>query len=199
MKGTEKIIAHIRADGDAEAKKIIDAASKQAEEKRAESFKAALSEYEKLMQAGNAECEDILSGSRRIAEKEAKKSVLSVKQEMISAAFDAAREEIVNMPRDKYTQFLARMAAEAAASGMEEIVLNARDKAEVGKSVCKAANELLSAKGTPGKLTVSEDTADISGGVIVRFGGIETNCSIDALIRQRRSGLSTEVAAAMFE
>lgn len=199
MKGTEKIIAHIRADGDAEAKKIIDAASKQAEEKRAESFKAALSEYEKLMQAGNAECEDILSGSRRIAEMEAKKSVLSVKQEMISAAFDAAREEIVNMPRDKYTQFLARMAAEAAVSGMEEIVLNARDKAEVGKSVCKAANELLSAKGTPGKLTVSEDTADISGGVIVRFGGIETNCSIDALIRQRRSGLSTEVAAAMFE
>lgn len=199
MKGTEKIIAHIRADGDAEAKKIIDAASKQAEEKRAESFKAALSEYEKLMQAGNAECEDILSGSRRIAEMEAKKSVLSVKQEMISAAFDAAREEIVNMPRDKYTQFLARMAAEAAASGMEEIVLNARDKAEVGKSVCKAANEILSAKGTPGKLTVSEDTADISGGVIVRFGGIETNCSIDALIRQRRSGLSTEVAAALFE
>ena len=199
MKGTEKIIAHIRADGDAEAKKIIDAASKQAEEKRAESFKAALSEYEKLMQAGNAECEDILSGRRRIAEMEAKKSVLSVKQEMISAAFDAAREEIVNMPRDKYTQFLARMAAEAAASGMEEIVLNARDKAEVGKAVCKAANELLSAKGTPGKLTVSEDTADISGGVIVRFGGIETNCSIDALIRQRRSGLSTEVAAAMFE
>lgn len=199
MKGTEKIIAHIRADGDAEAKKIIDAASKQAEEKRAESFKAALSEYEKLMQAGNAECEDILSGSRRIAEMEAKKSVLSVKQEMISAAFDAAREEIVNMPRDKYTQFLARMAAEAAASGMEEIVLNARDKAEVGKSVCKAANELLSAKGTPGKLTVSEDTADISGGVIVRLGGIETNCSIDALIRQRRSGLSTEVAAALFE
>ena len=199
MKGTEKIIAHIRADGDAEAKKIIDAASKQAEEKRAESFKAAPAEHEKLMQAGNAECEDILSGSRRIAEMEAKKSVLSVKQEMISAAFDAAREEIVNMPRDKYTQFLARMAAEAAASGMEEIVLNARDKAEVGKSVCKAANELLSAKGTPGKLTVSEDTADISGGVIVRFGGIETNCSIDALIRQRRSGLSTEVAAAMFE
>lgn len=199
MKGTEKIIAHIRADGDAEAKKIIDAASKQAEEKRAESFKAALSEYEKLMQAGNAECEDILSGSRRIAEMEAKKSVLSVKQEMISAAFDAAREEIVNMPRDKYTQFLARMAAEAAVGGMEEIVLNARDKAEVGKAVCKAANELLSAKGTPGKLTVSEETADISGGVIVRFGGIETNCSIDALIRQRRSGLSTEVAAALFE
>lgn len=199
MKGTEKIIAHIRADGDAEAKRIIDAASKQAEEIRAESFKASLSEYEKLMQAGNAECEDILSGSRRIAEMEAKKSVLSVKQEMVASALDAAQEEIVNMPRDKYTQFLARMAADAATVGEEEIILNEADKKELGKDVCKAANELLQAKGVPGALTLSEDTADISGGLIVRFGGIETNCSIDALIRQRRSGLSTEIAAVLFE
>ncbi len=199
MKGTEKIIAHIRADGDAEAKRIIDAASKQAEEIRAESFKEALSEYEKLMQTGNTECEDILSGSRRIAEMEAKKSVLSVKQEMVASAFDAAREEIVNMPRDEYAQFLARMAADAATIGEEEMLLNEADKKALGKAVCKAANELLSAKGVPGRLTLSEDTADISGGVIVRFGGIETNCSIDALIRQRRSGLSTEVAAVLFE
>lgn len=199
MKGTEKIIAHIRADGDAQAKKIIDEASKQAEELRAESFKAALAEYEKLMQAGNAECADILSGSRRIAEMEAKKSVLSVKQEMVASAFDAARSEIVNMPRDKYTQFLARMAADAASTGEEEILLNESDRKELGKAVCKAANELLSAKGVPGRLTLSEDTADICGGVIIRYGGIETNCSIDALIRQCRSGLSTEVAAVLFE
>lgn len=199
MKGTEKIIAHIRADGDAQAKNIIDEASTQAEELRAESFKAALAEYEKLMQAGNAECEDILSGSRRIAEMEAKKSVLSVKQEMVALAFDAARSEIVNMPRDKYTQFLARMAADAASTGEEEILLNESDRKELGKAVCKAANELLSAKGMPGRLTLSEDTADICGGVIIRCGGIETNCSIDALIRQCRSGLSTEVAAVLFE
>ena len=199
MNGTEKIIAHIRADGDAQAKNIIDEASKQAEELRAESFKAALAEYEKLMQAGNAECEDILSGSRRIAEMEAKKSVLSVKQEMVALAFDAARSEIVNMPRDKYTQFLARMAADAASTGEEEILLNESDRKELGKAVCKAANELLSAKGVPGRLTLSEDTADICGGVIIRCGGIETNCSIDALIRQCRSGLSTEVAAVLFE
>ncbi len=199
MKGTEKIIAHIRADGDAEAKKIIDDASKQAEEIRAESFKKALEEYEKLMQSGNAECGDILSGSRRIAEMEAKKSVLSVKQEMVSSAFDAARDEIINMPRDKYTQFLARMAAGAASTGQEEIILNERDRKELGRAVCKAANELLEAKGVHGGLTLGEDTADISGGLIVRFGGIETNCGIDTLIRQLRGALSTEVAAVLFE
>ena len=65
--------------------------------------------------------------------------------------------------------------------------------------MCRKANELLSAEGKLGKLTVSEDTADISGGVIVRFGGIETNCSIDALVRQQRSALATEVAQVLFE
>ena len=36
MKGTEKIIAHIQADGDAEAKRITDEASAEAESIRAE-------------------------------------------------------------------------------------------------------------------------------------------------------------------
>ncbi len=199
MKGTEKIIAHIQTDADTAAKKTIDEAAAEAEKIRAESFEAALAEYEKLMQQGNAECEDILSGSRRIAEMEAKKSVLAVKQEMVEAAFQAARESIINMPREDYEQFLARMAASGSVNGTEEIVLNARDKAELGKAVCKKANELLAAAGKLGKLTLSEDTADISGGVVVRFGGIETNCSVDALIRQQRSALATPVAQLLFE
>ena len=199
MKGTEKIIAHIRADADTAAKKTIDEAAAEAEKIRAESFKAALTEYERLIKQGDAECEDILGGSRRIAEMEAKKSVLAVKQEMIEAAFRAARERMLDMPREDYAQFLARMAASASANGTEEIVLNARDKAELGKAVCKKANELLTAEGKLGKLTLSEDTADISGGVIVRFGGIETNCGIDALIRQQRSALAAPVAQLLFE
>ncbi len=199
MKGTEKIIAHIQADGDAAAKRIIDEAAAEAEKIRAESFKTALSEHERLIQQGNAECEDVLSGSRRIAEMEAKKSVLALKQEMVEAAFEAAKTYIADMPRGAYSDFLARMAAEASASGMEELVFNSRDRAELGKAVCRKANELLSAEGKLGKLTVSEDTADISGGVIVRFGGIETNCSIDALVRQQRSALATEVAQVLFE
>ena len=199
MKGTEKIIAHIQADGDAAAKRIIDEAAAEAEKIRAESFKTALSEHERLIQQGNAECEDILSGSRRIAEMEAKKSVLALKQEMVEAAFEAAKTYIADLPRGAYSDFLARMAAEASASGMEELVFNSRDRAELGKTVCRKANELPSAEGKLGKLTVSEDTADISGGVIVRFGGIETNCSIDALVRQQRSALATEVAQVLFE
>ena len=163
------------------------------------SGRSALAEHEKLLRQGEAECEDILSGSRRIADMEAKKSVLALKQEMVEAAFEAAKAYISELPREQYAEFLARMASEASENGTEELVLNASDKAELGKAVCKTANEKLAAAGKLGKLTLSEDTADISGGVIVRFGGIETNCSIDALVRQQRSALATEVAQVLFE
>lgn len=199
MKGTEKIIEHIKAEGEAAAKKVLDAAAAQAEEIRAEGFKTALEEHEKLLTAGKAECEEIVSSSRRMAQMEAKKGVLAVKQELVEDAFDAALGRIVDMPAEQYTEFLARMAADAAADGTEEIVLNARDRENVGKAVCKAANELLSSRGKTGKLTVSEDTANISAGVIVRFGGIETNCSADAIIRQQRAALATPVAQILFE
>lgn len=199
MKGTEKIIARIRADGDAEAKRILDEAAAQAEKLRAESFNAALAEHKRLTNAGAADCENIISSGMRTADMEAKKSILALKQELVTETFDAAAAEIRSMPREDYVAFLARMAASASATGTEELVLSEQDRSEVGKDVCKAANELLRSAGRQGGLTVSEDTADISGGVIVRHGGIETNCSIDALIRQRRSGLSAEVAAMLFE
>ena len=198
MKGTEKIIAHIKADGSSAAENIINDAKAKAEQIKADSFNESLAQYQSLVESGKAECEDIISGSRRIADMEAGKSVLAEKQAIIDEAFAAAAKKITGMPRDKYTHFLSSMAAQAASNGTEEIVLNAKDKAEVGKAVCKQANDILSAAGKSGKLTLSEDTADIEGGVIIRFGGIETNCSIDALIRQRRSALVPEVAAVLF-
>ena len=97
--------------------------------------------------------------SRRIADMEAKKSVLALKQEMVEAAFEAAKAYIAELPREQYTEFLARMASEASENGTEELVLNASDKAELGKAVCKRANEKLAAAGKLGKLTLSEDTA----------------------------------------
>lgn len=199
MKGTEKIIAHIEAEAKAEAQTVLAKAAEEAEQRRGEYFTAALKEHKKLVEAGKAECDDLVQRKKRMAEMESKKSVLALKQDMVAAAFNAAREELVNLPAEEYAAFLARMAAEAASSGMEELVLNARDKAGCGKAVCKAANALLAAKGMLAKLTLAEDTADIAGGLVLRQGGIEVNCGVDALVEQQRGSLSAQVAAALFE
>lgn len=199
MKGTEKIIAHIEAEAKAEAQTILAKAAEEAEQIRASYFNDALAEHKKLVEAGKAECEDLVTRQKRMAEMEAKKGVLALKQEMVSAVFDAALNELAKLPEEKYTAFLARMASEASSSGMEELVLNARDKVGCGKAVCKEANTLLAAKGLPGKLTLSEDTADIAGGLILRQGGIEVNCGVETLVEQQRGSLSATVAAELFE
>ena len=199
MKGTERIIAHIEAEAKAEAQTVLAKAAEEAQQIRASYFKTALTEHKRLVDEGKAECEDLVARQKRMAEMEAKKSVLALKQEMVAAVFEAARSELAGRPGEEYVAFLAKMAAEAASSGTEELLLNARDKAEYGKAVCKAANELLTAKGIHGGLTLSEDTADIAGGLILRHGGIEVNCAVETLIEQQRGSLSAQVAAVLFE
>ena len=50
---------------------------------------------------------------------------------------------MIALPQEKYIALLAKLASQASSTGDEEIVLNARDKAEIGAAVVKAANALL--------------------------------------------------------
>lgn len=199
MKGIEKIIAHIEADADSKVKEILEAADAKVAAIKADSAEQSQKKYWEMVHSGAKESEAYVARTKSNAEMEAKKSVLAIKQEMVSAAFEKAKAYIANLPEAEYTAFLARLACSAADNGMEEVLFNEKDKNGCAKAVCKAANEMLNAQGKPGKLTVSEDTADIMGGLIVRQGGIEVNCSIEALVEQQRGNLSAEIAAGLFE
>ena len=89
---------------------------------------------------------------------------------------------------------LAKLAAEASVTGEEEIVLNARDRAAVGQKVVDAANAKLSG----GKLTLSADTGDFKGGLILRRGSIEANCTAELLVELRREDMAAELAKVLF-
>ena len=129
---------------------------------------------------------------------EAKKSILAFKQEMVSKAFALAEENMQNLPADKYVKFLAAKAAEAAQHGTEELVFNAKDRAGAGSDVCKAANALLAERGISGKLTVSAEEREISGGVIVMHGDIEANCTTETFMQLYRNELASQVAEILF-
>ena len=90
---------------------------------------------------------------------------------------------------------LAKLASQASSTGDEEIVLNARDKAEIGAAVVKAANALLPG----GKLTLSDDTGDFKGGLILRRGSIEANCTVELLVELCRGDMSAQLAGVLFE
>ena len=193
MKGTEKIIAHIQADGKAQADAILAQAEQQCAQIRKEYEDKANEVYAARIRSGVKACEDLAESKKRIAEMESKKSVLSLKQEMVSAAFDRAKEQILAMPAKDYLAFLTKLAVKAAPDGKGQIVLNAADRKQYGEAVVKAANAELG-----GSLTLADAAGDFAGGLMVRNGAVEVNNTLELLIDLCRSDLAADVAKVLF-
>ena len=198
MNGIEKITAKLEAEARAEIDSVNAETAARCEEIKKESEKTAQDAYWKRVQAGTKSCENRVERMASAADMEAKKSILAFKQEMVSKAFDRAVENIAQMPREEYIAFLAGQTAKAASTGHEQLIFNARDRKELGADTVKAANALLKKRGVDGGLTVSDETREIPGGLIVKQGDIEVNCSVDILVQLYRNELASQVAEILF-
>ena len=164
MKGTEKIIAHIRSDAEEQANAILDEAAEQCAAIKSGCEEQAKDTYAERIRAGVKECESRADSMKRMAQMESRKGVLALKQELVSASFDKAVEMIVALPREQYVSLLAKLASEAAVTGSEEIVLNARDREAIGADVVKAADALFNG----GSFSLSDETGSFAGGLMLR-------------------------------
>ena len=196
MKGTEKIIAHIQSDAQAQCDAVLAAAKEKCDAIREDYAKQAAGAYAERIRAGVKSCADEGESAARLGRMEAKKTLLAVKQEMISRSFDEAAKQLVSLPEEQYVALLAKLAAAASVTGEEEIVLNASDRARVGEAVVKAANEKL---GEKGKLKLSDAEGEFDGGLILRRGNIEVNCTTALLVELCRGEMSAAIAGVLFD
>ena len=198
MKGTEKIIEHIRSDAQARADAILAQAEQQCAQIRADYDRKARELYGDKIRAGVKECEDKSESVDRIARMEARKGMLAVKQEMVAACFDKAREKIADLPEEQYVDFLAKLACGSSVTGDEQIVLNAADREKLGKKAVDEANALLKMSGRKAGLTLADESGEISGGLVLKRGNIEDNCTVGLLIDLSRAEMSSKVAEVLF-
>lgn len=199
MKGIDKIIAHIKADSDAECAAIRAEAAAKCSEILARYEKEAAAEYEKITAKGAQEAEKTADRLVHAAELESKKQLLAVKQQMLSLTFDRAVRLLTELPENEYVALLARLASESSRTGAEQIILSESDRARIGAAVCAKANETLAASGRPASLTLSEKAGNIRGGLILSSGDIEVNCSAETLAMQHKNELSAQVAGLLFD
>lgn len=199
MNGIEKITERLMADASAETAALKAESDGRCAQIRAENERRAQNEYERLVAEGAKETEQRAQRMDRTAGLEARKSILSMKQQQVQSAFELAREKIVSLPEQDYVGFLARQAAAAAVTGQEELIFSDEDRARVGAKVTKAANALLSGTDKYAMLTLSEATRPMSGGLILKQGDIEVNCTVDTLLELQRAQLAAQVAEVLFE
>ena len=192
MDGIEKITARILADAQAEADAVKADAQAKCAAVKGDYDKKAQDEYWRLARTGVAECEAKVQRLGRAAEMEAKKGLLALKQDMVSAAFDKAVSQVCAMPENEYVAFLAGLAAKASGTRDEEILVAEKDAA-LGAKVAEEANKLCG-----GALRYEGNTLDMLGGIVLRQGNIEINCNIETLVNQYRYELASQVAEVLF-
>lgn len=195
MTGIDKICDRIQAQTDAACDQILSRAQEEARGIRANCEEIAQEEAEAIRARGAVAAKERELRLGGVAELEARKLHLKTKQEMIEQAFSQAEAELQNSGGAKRIALLGGLAARASVSGHEEIILSQKDRDEIGMAVVKSANAAV----TDGELTLASETRDMNGGLILREGSMEINCTFDAILRGLRDTLSGDVAEILFQ
>ena len=91
---------------------------------------------------------------------------------------------------------------DAPSTDSYEVILNVRDREKFGKNLIDGVRRRLVGKESIGitqKVVLSASTADIDGGLILRYGDIEINSSVSMLFEQARPSLEAKVSHVLFE
>ena len=204
MNGIEKITGQIDADVQKEIDAALDQARAQVREIEDRYASQAEAQAEAIRRKGEQDAALRQERLVDVAKLEARKTLLAAKQDMVGQAFDLALKKLLELPDQEYIALLAKLAVAASRTGREQVIFSQKDRSRYGKQAVTMANEMLAKKAGPraaesaGMLTLAEEARPMAGGLILRDGRVETNCSFEVLIHLQRDALSAEVARALF-
>ena len=204
MNGIETITGQIDADVQKEIDAALDQARAQAQEIEARYESQAQTQAEAIRRKGEQDAALRQERLVDVAKLEARKTLLAAKQDMVGQAFDLALKKLLELPDQEYIALLAKLAVAASRTGREQVIFSQKDRSRYGKQAVTMANDMLAKKAGPradesaGRLTLAEESRPMAGGLILRDGRVETNCSFEVLIHLQRDALSAEVARALF-
>ena len=221
MRGLDRITEKIISEAQAEAARIIENARQESGEimlaagVEADEIKAAIGDK------AQSEAESIITGAKSGAALRKRDLLLRTKSDIIDGVYARAYEEIKNLPEEKYCEMVSRLVAKAIIDelatektnielyGAEnlslpekyELIFNKNDKEKLGKTILAGVERVIIGKmdrSVLGKLCIASETAEIDGGVIVRFDSIEANCSLEKVFAAMRERTETEISAYLF-
>lgn len=195
MDGIEKITGRIAADGEKEADAILTEARRQAGEITARFEAQARKESADIVDRGRRAADERVERLAGVARLDARKLELAAKQEMLKRAYDLALEKLEHLPDEQAVALLAGLAAQASSTGREQVIFSQKDRARYGKAAVTRANEKLG----DGRLTLSEQTRPIRGGLILSDGDVEINCTFETLVDLQRGEMDRQVARVLFD
>lgn len=191
MAGLDNLTADILSEARKEADELIAAAREKGasieEEARAradEIFKEGEERAAAAAEAHARRIESQIGLSRR-------ESALRARQGIIEDVIDRAREKISSMDAGEYFGMLETLIGTHIRKGEGQLLLSASDLARLPEGFADRVAKAAAEKG--GSLTLLEEGCDIDGGFVLRYGGIDENCSLKALFAEKQDMLRDKV------
>ena len=219
MTGLEKVIGKIIADAEADARAILDKARAECEAIKAKYAAQTEVEIEKLKDECDRECQALIIRARSSAAMAKRNAILEARAKLIDDAYASAEKIIRNMNGDQYLELLHKMLRSSMKNQLEgeaeslrlygedispaayEVVLNSRDRDTYGEKLLATYRTGYGSRISPAvlaKLRLATDTAPIDGGIILRCGPVETNCSLALLMAENRRDTEARVSSILF-
>ena len=190
MTSSEKILAGIAEESKTQADKINSDAEKQSADIIAAAREEAESEAEKIKAEAEKKAELIINSGKSSAELLKRDTALKCRRGLIEKALITVADT-VNAYSDKdYFDFLLTLIKKEKLNGKGEVYLSVKDKA---RDIAAFKSELSALD-----LTLSDTFADINGGFILKYGDIQINGELSALIHEKRDVLTDELNKALF-
>ena len=195
MSGIEKILQEIQEEGRAAADKILQEADVKIEGLRKELREKAEAECEEIRTQGTRESRDILERGSSAANLLSRRMLLEAKQEILAELLQKAQESVYEMEEGAYFRLLERIAAKNALPREGEILFSPRDRGRLPDTFEKELEALLPQGAS---LKLSKETRNIRGGCVLLYGGVEENCSIEALFSAGRDDMADIAGSILF-
>lgn len=222
MNGIEKITEKILSEARATADETVKKAREKSAVITSEYAQRADAAREEIMNAAKAEADAIVSRMGASIETAQRNALLAEQAAIIDETFAEAYNSIRDLPDEKYISFLAMLASSALTSGIRdreknlelygpdedgdapesyEILLCRSDRDKYAAPLLEEIRRSVIGRVPPEeveKLVISEETADIDGGLILRLGSIECNCSLSLMFDRIRARLEGQVSRLLF-
>ena len=181
MNGIDRIRDRMERDARAER----DAIRAEGEQQAAALAAQYRAQAEELAKQAAARREQTAAESLRQADSadqlERRQCLLAERQRCIDLTFEQAASQLRTLPQEQYVQVLAHIVAETG-TGSEELIFSPADREAVGAQVTERASALK-----PGAaFRLSAETRETGGGVVLKAGDIEYNCTFPAQLRALR-------------
>ncbi len=194
MTGLDKILEEINADAqrdsneiisnaETEAQNIIDSARKEADKRSGE-----------IIEGAKRSVSDIKSRGVSSASLEENRAALACKQDIIGRMLSNALNYLENLDTDEYFDLILKLAEKNSQPASGKIAFSAKDASRLPNGFIGVLNSRVK-----GSLELSDEPAAIKSGFKLIYGGIEENCSFEAIFRSRHEELTDKISALLFE